>query len=891
MKTFNLSNNKMETTLLNILKNSQTRETHHTHVSMGQYKSKYNFSRQDLEDFFSTYNPAVDKLCIAEKPQHYTPVLVDIDIKRKIDKDLSPRTLKNITDTVQVYQKVLKTIIKDVSEKELTCLFLDKPEYNFNNTHIKNGFHLHFPYIFLSKEAHQIHLIPRVKEELDKLETFKNLGFDKSSSLVDDITSNMWLIYGARKSEGMDSYSLSKCFNFNLEEISLTEALKDYEIFNSREQRIKLNTLKSIETNLPRILSIIPYNRNVKELKENLINVNKENQRIERTSIKVDTFNESKTEQLKDASSLVKLLKSDRSDDRSSWLEVGWILFNISEGSDEGFEIWNDFSSKSEKYEAGVCEYMWSKMITGTKTIGSLKYMVEHDNKKGYKEWKYSKSSKSVNESLNGSHYDIAEVFRVMYADENVRITSQKDLSCYIWNDKSKLWMDKGKESLSMLVMKTVSPVYVDKGKKILASLAECEDKGEIAMLNAHLKQVQKMIGNLKSTPFITNVCKAFAGYEIDKDFESKVINRVPNELPIKNGKIINFKTLEIRDRIRSDYWSFECNVEFLGEKANLSVVKNFFKAVCCNSESLIDYHRRLWGYLMTGEISDRSLHIFWGNGCNGKSSLINIFKNITKEFTCSLSEDIMIKKSSRGASPEMMDLLSARCGALPESDKREELNSKKVKTITGDDEINARHLFGHQIKFKTQCKPIWATNHKPKINVDDQAILDRLKLIPFLGRFEKNSENTKYIKDLQENRLDEFFTFFAMGAFDWYNGDELKPCDEMTEEMNKYINENDVVQEFLSETYEIITKEDYGKLGKEDKIKHVQNKAHVYGEFICWINDNNRKEDNMGKKDFNQQLDLKTLSIRTTNVKSGFLGKIRRDDGDEEGDYHNINI
>ena len=107
-----------------------------------------------------------------------------------------------------------------------------------------------------------------------------------------------------------------------------------------------------------------------------------------------------------------------------------------------------------------------------------------------------------------------------------------------------------------------------------------------------------------------------------------------------------------------------------------------------------------------------------------------------------------MLKKTSRGANPEMMPLLTARCGTLPESDKKEELNSKRVKTITGDDLITARHLFGHAISFKTQCKPIWATNHKPKINVDDQAILDRLKLIPFLARFEKKQENTatKYI-------------------------------------------------------------------------------------------------------------------------------------------------
>ena len=878
-------------TIQNILRQHKVKGVFHTHVSMGQTKGKYNLSRDDLENFFSNYNPEKNTICLAEKPQKYSAVLVDIDIKRKSENATVKRTEKHITDVVKAYQEVLKEIVKDVKEKDLTCVFLDKPIYEETKnkiTYVKNGFHLHFPYIFLDKDVQKIHLIPRVKEKIKELKTFQDLGFENSGELVDDTTCKPWLIYGAVKEEGKEPYKISKVFNSKCEEISLEKGLINYPLQNKQEKKIKLQSQEDIIENLPKILSIIPLFRDfsiIKEPKFGLVNPNKIEHREKRERTEYKDKNVS--ELLKDARELVKIISDDRADNREDWLKIGWCLYNISEGSDEGFQIWNEFSQRcGDKYDESVCEYTWSKMQEGTLGIGTLHYYAKLDDKKQYTKIVRKNNKDILYESLNGSHYDIAQVFQNIHGYNNVKITSQKDLSCFLWNDKTKLWVESGKETLCKLISDIVSPIYIKMGTEILKKLQSCSDKGEEAMCNTRLKQVQKIISNLKSTPYINNIAKALAGHEIDKDFETTVINRKSNELPLKDGKLIDLKTLEVRDRCFTDYWSFECNASFLGEKANLSCVEKFFNDISCGSENLVDYHRRLWGYLLTGEISDRSLHIFWGNGCNGKSSVVNIFSNITKNFTAALSEDVMLKKTSRGANPEMMPLLTARCGSLPESDKKEELNSKRVKSITGDDVITARHLFGHAVSFKTQCKPIWATNHKPKINVDDQAILDRLKLIPFLARFEKNQENTDYIKDLQENKLDEFLTWFCLGAYDWYSGEELTPCSEMNSEMTKYISENDVVAEFLEDTYHLITKEEYNKIPKLDKRNFVQNRIHVYGEFVAWISDNNRKDDSLGKKDFYEQFDKKVTDIRTTKIKKGFLAK-KKDTGmtDVEGE------
>jgi putative DNA primase/helicase len=334
---------------------------------------------------------------------------------------------------------------------------------------------------------------------------------------------------------------------------------------------------------------------------------------------------------------------------------------------------------------------------------------------------------------------------------------------------------------------------------------------------------------------------------------------------------------------MRDDYWSFECLCEY-DPDLDTSCAEKFFDDVTCNDKELKDYMIRMNGYHMTGEISERCIHIYFGEGCNGKSSITNIMKNILGKFSTTLSEDLTVKKTSKGASPELMSLLFARCGSLPESDKKEVLNSKRIKTITGDDPIKARQLYGHEVEFETHCKLTWNTNHKPKIDVEDVAILKRIKLIPFNAKFEVTADNTAYIKDLQMNKLNQFFNLFCEGAHRWYNGESLEPSKVMINAMKGYIADNDIVAEFAEETLVIPTKTEYDALPKLDKVKNRMKKASVYAMFCGWITDNNRKDEMLNKKEFNKSFGKVCESIKTGGVDC-YLCKMIIYEDDEDGD------
>ena len=136
-------------------------------------------------------------------------------------------------------------------------------------TYAKNGFHLHFPNLFLSKPDQQEQLIPRVQQIIGEMDIFANLGITDSATVVDKAAcTNPWLLYGSRKSEEMDPYLVTKVFDSDGLEISVEEAFKYYQLYDANEKLIPLR--EKVMRNMPRILSIVPFGRQSFEVRSGL---------------------------------------------------------------------------------------------------------------------------------------------------------------------------------------------------------------------------------------------------------------------------------------------------------------------------------------------------------------------------------------------------------------------------------------------------------------------------------------------------------------------------------------------------------------------------------------------------------------------------------------------
>jgi len=468
------------------------------------------------------------------------------------------------------------------------------------------------------------------------------------------------------------------------------------------------------------------------------------------------------------------------------------------------------------------------------------------------------------------THVGIANIFMRIYGDENIRVLSKKDMNFYNWNPKTTLWDRETSATLMKLISNSIVPLLEVKAEYFLEEQKSADNNEDANRYEILFNLCNKLIINLKTTPYLINIVKYIASFNIDTDFE-KNMNRSPDEIPLKDGQIINLETKQVRKRNRNDLFSFELNHNFV--ESDYSNAIKFFKSVCCDDEEYVDYHQKMWGYFMTGRISDRSIHIAWGVGRNAKSTTTDIFSKITgKIFTTSLSETALLKQERKGgATPELMPLLTARLSVVNETCCGEQLNAQRIKSLTGNDEISARQLYGEQITFHTQSSLLMLTNEKPEFDINDEAMRARVKLLPFNAVFDASKENGDYINNIMENHLDEFFSFFVEGAYKWYKDKLLTPCSVMNLEMDKYVEDLDVVGNFVNNQLELIDLNEFETLDNEEKKEWYTKRDDIHAIFLL-------TGEEMSKKFFYKDLDKKVPPKRTSNGRF-YLCKIKNEE------------
>lgn len=705
----------MDPTINKILTNNQVDGRIFTHGSMGTVKGSYQLNNRVREEFFELYTQAVlnDDQDVIEagigettKIHSAIPVLVDLDIKMKeedareiMDGDDKLYTYKQVEQVITVYQVVLKKILNNCKDSDLTCVLLEKPAYveiKNTNKYLKNGFHLHFPGIFMNKKDQKNHLIPRVKEEFKNRGIFDNL-FEDSSSVIDaGYLSSTWLLYGSSKGEGKQPYRITKVFDADCEEITLDEAFRKYQIFDCHEKLIKIQG--NIEKYLPRILSIIPHNRIPKELKTNIISPMKQKLVEERRKVHASIDAKKAAEIAKD---LMPMISSTRADDHNDWMTIGWALYNATEGSDDGFHLWNTFTQTAEEPRGEErCVYEWGimKRHTYTYTLGTLHYFASQDSPERYKEYKTRQSSKYMEEAIDGSHNDIAKMLKSEYASEFV-CASIDSKTWFRFQDNTWEQMEGGvflRKKISDELAERFHELNNNIWAKVMAA-HEKADEGEKAKWDKRLKQVQTLRKNLKSAPFKNNVMRECADEFYDAQFKEK-LDTNPYLIAFKNG-VYDLEKNIFRKGRPEDFLSKEMNVnykEYDEEDEEVQEVVYFLQKIFPD-KSLYRYFMDLASDVFVGGNHQKKVYFWLGAGDNGKSVLQKLMELMLGKLAIKFDTSLITgKKPGQGSAHAELARAGGgvRWATLDEPNKDEQINSGVMKKLSGNDSYFARDLF-----------------------------------------------------------------------------------------------------------------------------------------------------------------------------------------------------
>lgn len=691
-------------------------------MSMISPRGAYQLNRDSIEEFWEIYCTSVQNgkiVGIAEKPAHYIPILCDIDIKilesdlENINYDKENNhlyTQKQLNSVIEVYQSVLRNIIDGCTDEQLTCVVLEKPMYTITKngvTYYKSGFHLQMMGVFLSKMDHENQFLPRVRDIIKELKIFEDLGFEDSGSLVDGgYTKSPWLLYGGKKDgDNMTPYKITKIINSVGEEISTEEAFKYYSIYDVKEKLMIIRD--NIDFYLPRILSIVPNGRLCNELKYGLSSPIRDSiSKKDKERIKDSDTEVSITQTLRTSKKLLPMLANFRADDRNEWMTIGWILHSIGDGCPEAFEQWLEFSSKNEeKFDENECLNLWEKMVKRDFTIGTLKYYAKLDNPELYKEYQKEQGDKFVRESLEGSsHNDIA---KLMFEEYGTEFVCSSFVNKTWFQFKNHHWEEiEDGIFLRELISSDIIKIYGKHGSELFANSAINEDPG----YQEKIKRLQKLIANLKNSPFKTNIMKEAAEVFFDRKFKHKLDSN-PYLIGFKNG-VYDLKLNTFRSGRPEDYISKCMPINYINfnNTDNRVLEVNDYLEKVFPDKSVRTYFLDQTSDVFEGG-NNQKVIIFWtGEGDNAKSVTQNIVERMLGEYAIKFNTTLVTgKKSSTGsANPELARAGGGvRWAVLEEPDGDEELNIGILKSLSGNDTYWARDLF-EKGKSTREIKPMF---------------------------------------------------------------------------------------------------------------------------------------------------------------------------------------
>lgn len=399
---------------------------------------------------------------------------------------------------------------------------------------------------------------------------------------------------------------------------------------------------------------------------------------------------------------------------------------------------------------------------------------------------------------------------------EKIILYNEKSNELYVYDDKECIYILRDKDFLMTFISKYTY--------EIISNME----------LPENVKSLEEMIQGFKTTKRQKDILSQMKlRLPRNSDFISKNINKIPYLFPIKDNKVIDFRTDTIRDRIQTDYFSFYIDIEYnqdVDEQPIREWISEYIipkgKKMDDDDWSHVDCYLNFEGYNITGENNLKVIQVKTGKADGGKSALCKkINETYGDEKFCAIAHKKVIidKKISSSHEAELFNLRYARIACVSELEDGEKPNEDFLKRVSGDDKyIPARRCGGKdQELLSIQCKFIISTNNM--FSTSDQALLSRLMIFEFPNKFDRYNPELPKIKERIKN-LDVASVIFKRAHLFYKNNMNIKWSKQVLESTKKLIKQIDPVKSFIEENI--------------SRTNNKNDKLHMGNVFLQFQND-----------------------------------------------------
>lgn len=230
----------------------------------------------------------------------------------------------------------------------------------------------------------------------------------------------------------------------------------------------------------------------------------------------------------------------------------------------------------------------------------------------------------------------------------------------------------------------------------------------------------------------------------------------------------------------------------------------SFIAEVMSNETEKARFLQKALGYGISGDTRYECLFFLYGELTrNGKGTLMESCLSVLGDYGRAVRPETIAQKqssNSQGPSEDIARLAGIRFANISEPSRGLVLNSAQVKSMTGNDTLNARFLNENSFDFKPQFKLYINTNYLPVISDMTLFSSGRVVIIPFNRHFEEWEQDKSLKEEFAKSNTQSAILNWLVDGYRLLRKEGLKLPNAVSEAIRAYSHDSDKVAQFAEE-------------------------------------------------------------------------------------------
>jgi putative DNA primase/helicase len=277
---------------------------------------------------------------------------------------------------------------------------------------------------------------------------------------------------------------------------------------------------------------------------------------------------------------------------------------------------------------------------------------------------------------------------------------------------------------------------------------------------------------------------------------QEKMWDTNPHLINFDNGTL-NLETLILQPHNKSDFITNMLGYSF-DPAAQCPVFDQFLSRIFVDDAEGAAFVEDLMGYSLLGNPKEQKAFFFFGNGGNGKSTLMEVMLELHDSYGTATQPTTFVQRTNSSARNDLAKLAHKRLVSAPEINEGDKIDEMLLKQVTGGDTVTARFLYGEYFDFIPKFVLIFTANNLPQVKGVDEGIWRRIIVIPFLVQIPESEQN-KSIKNALKREMPGIFNM-ALRGLARYRERGLKIPLSVERATAQYRNEANKMAEFIED-------------------------------------------------------------------------------------------